>query len=74
MWAMSDSEISVPIESSAAALMVASRSSGRRISNDVEAAFVRKPMKASNWQPNLADAGSAYPYALRPLRRRDYRR
>jgi hypothetical protein len=40
---MSPSEISVPIESSAAALIVASRSSGRINSNDVVAAFVRKP-------------------------------
>jgi hypothetical protein len=40
---MSVSEISVPIESSAAALRVASRSSGRMVSNEVVEQLVRKP-------------------------------
>jgi hypothetical protein len=44
MWAMSESEISVPMESSAAALMTASRSSGRMVAKSVVAAFVRKPV------------------------------
>ena len=43
MCDMSVSAISVPIESSAAALRVASRSSGRIISKEVVAAFVRIP-------------------------------
>ena len=43
MWAMSVSAISVPIDSSAAALTAASRSSGSIISNDVVDAFVRNP-------------------------------
>lgn len=44
MWVMSDSEISVPIEISAAALSTASRSSGRMAAKSVIAAFVRKPV------------------------------
>lgn len=43
MWAMSESEISVPMEISAAALSTSSRSSGRMAANDVDDAFVRKP-------------------------------
>ena len=43
MCAMSDSEMSVPIEMTAAAFRVASRSSGRVSAKSVEAAFVRKP-------------------------------
>lgn len=43
MWAMSESDISVPIEISAAAFSTASRSSGRMAANDVDAAFVRNP-------------------------------
>jgi hypothetical protein len=46
MWAMSESEISVPIDISAAALRTASRSSGRSSAKDVVAAFVRKPVGA----------------------------
>lgn len=45
MCDMSESEISVPIDNSAAALTAASRSSGRIISNEVEDAFVRKPTR-----------------------------
>ena len=41
---MSDSEISVPMEISAAALTVASRSSGRIAAKSVVPAFVRKPV------------------------------
>jgi hypothetical protein len=44
MWDMSDSEISVPIDISAAALRTASRSSGRMAAKSVVAAFVRKPV------------------------------
>jgi hypothetical protein len=40
---MSESDISVPMEISAAALRTASRSSGRRLEKSVEAALVRKP-------------------------------
>lgn len=43
MWAMSESDISVPMEISAAALRTASRSSGRIEARSVEDAFVRKP-------------------------------
>jgi hypothetical protein len=43
MWPISESEISVPMEISAAALRVSSRSSGRMCSNEVVEAFVRKP-------------------------------
>ncbi len=43
MWLMSASEISVPMDISAAALRVSSRSSGRIASSDVEEALVRKP-------------------------------
>lgn len=43
MFAKSDSEISVPIEISAASLMVCSSSSGRMVASEVEEAFVRKP-------------------------------
>ena len=45
MCAISESEISVPMEISAAALSTASRSSGRRVAKSVVAAFVRKPEK-----------------------------
>lgn len=45
MWDISESEISVPMESSAAALRIASRSSGRMAAKSVVAAFVRKPLK-----------------------------
>lgn len=45
MCAISESEISVPIEISAAALSTASRSSGRMVAKSVVAAFVRKPEK-----------------------------
>lgn len=45
MWAMSESEISVPIEISAAAFSTASRSSGRMAAKSVEDAFVRKPLE-----------------------------
>lgn len=44
MCAMSESEISVPMEISAAALTVASRSSGRMAAKSVVAAFVLKPV------------------------------
>lgn len=44
MWDMSDSDISVPIEISAAAFRTASRSSGRITAKSVVAAFVRKPI------------------------------
>ena len=44
MCAISESEISVPIEISAAALSTASRSSGRSAAKEVVAAFVRKPI------------------------------
>lgn len=47
MWAMSESDISVPIEISAAAFSTASRSSGRMAANDVDAAFVRNPKGGS---------------------------
>lgn len=40
---MSESDISVPIEISAAALSTASRSSGRIAASDVDDAFVLKP-------------------------------
>lgn len=43
MWAISESEISVPIEISAAALRTASRSSGRILEKSVEAALERNP-------------------------------
>jgi len=43
MCAISESEISVPMEISAAALSTASRSSGRMVAKSVVAAFVRKP-------------------------------
>lgn len=43
MWLISESEISVPMEISAAALMVASRSSGRTEEKSVVEAFVLKP-------------------------------
>jgi hypothetical protein len=43
MWAISESEISVPMLISAAAFMVASSSSGRIEASDVVEAFVRKP-------------------------------
>ena len=43
MWARSDSDISVPMDISAAALTVASNSSGRMAAKSVVAAFVRKP-------------------------------
>lgn len=45
MCAISESDISVPIEISAAALSTASRSSGRMVAKSVVAAFVRKPEK-----------------------------
>jgi len=45
MCAISESEISVPMEISAAALSIASRSSGRTVAKSVVAAFVRKPDK-----------------------------
>lgn len=41
---MSESEISVPIDISAAAFSTASRSSGRMAAKDVVAALVRKPV------------------------------
>ena len=44
MWLMSESEISVPMEISAAALTVASSSSGRIEAKSVVAAFVLKPI------------------------------
>ena len=43
MCARSDSDISVPMDISAAALMVASKSSGRTEAKSVVAAPVRKP-------------------------------
>ena len=43
MWAISESEISVPMEISAAALRTASRSSGRMLEKSVDIALVRKP-------------------------------
>ena len=43
MCAISESEISVPIDISAATLRVASSSSGRILANEVVAAFVRNP-------------------------------
>lgn len=43
---ISESEISVPIEISAAALRTASRSSGKMAAKSVVAAFVRKPDKS----------------------------
>ena len=46
MCAISDSEMSVPIEMTAAAFRVASSSSGRIAAKSVEAAFVRKPKDA----------------------------
>lgn len=45
MCAISESEISVPIEISAAAFTVASRSSGRMEERSVVEAFVRKPVE-----------------------------
>lgn len=45
MCAISESEISVPMEISAAALSTASRSSGRIAAKSVVAALVRKPEK-----------------------------
>lgn len=45
MWEISESEISVPIEISAAALRTASRSSGKIAAKSVDAAFVLKPEK-----------------------------
>lgn len=45
MWAMSESDISVPIDISAAALRTSSRSSGRMAAREVEEQFVRKPAK-----------------------------
>lgn len=45
MCAISESEISVPMEISAAALRTASRSSGRMLEKSVEAALVRKPRR-----------------------------
>jgi len=44
MCERSDSDISVPIDISAAALIVASSSSGRIAAKSVVAAFVLKPM------------------------------
>lgn len=43
MCAISESDISVPMEISAAAFKTASRSSGRIAANEVADAFVRKP-------------------------------
>lgn len=43
MCAISESEISVPMEISAAALRTASRSSGRMLEKSVDTALVRKP-------------------------------
>jgi hypothetical protein len=43
MWVISESDISVPMEISAAALRTASRSSGRILEKSVDAAFERKP-------------------------------
>jgi hypothetical protein len=43
MCAISESEISVPIDISAAAFRTASRSSGRIAAKSVSAQFVRKP-------------------------------
>jgi len=48
MWVMSESDISVPIEISAAAFRTASRSSGRIEAKSVVAAFVRKPTNGMN--------------------------
>jgi len=48
MWVMSESDISVPIEISAAAFRTASRSSGRIDAKSVVAAFVRKPTNGMN--------------------------
>jgi len=45
MCAMSESEISVPMDISAAALSTASRSSGRRAAKEVVAALVRNPKR-----------------------------
>ena len=49
---MSESEISVPMESSAAAFIVDSSSSGKMVSNEVLEAFVRKPEhgQPSKWK------------------------
>ena len=44
MWLISESDISVPMDISAAALTVASRSSGRIEAKSVVAAFVLKPI------------------------------
>jgi len=44
MWLISESEISVPMDISAAALTVASSSSGRIEAKSVVAAFVLKPI------------------------------
>ena len=46
MWSMSDWEMSVPIEMTAAAFRVCSRSSGRIAAKSVEAPFVLKPEAA----------------------------
>ena len=65
MCAMSESEISVPIEISAAALRTASRSSGKILEKSDEAAFVRKPGKKTKcvqMYTSGPDANEAYPY------------
>ena len=46
MWSMSDWEMSVPIEMTAAAFKVCSRSSGRIAAKSVDAPFVLKPETA----------------------------
>jgi len=44
MCEISESDISVPMDISAAALRTASRSSGRMAAKSVDDAFVRKPL------------------------------
>ena len=67
MCVRSESEISVPIDISEAALIVASISSGRIAAKSVEAALVLKPMVrySENERGGKVDY---YPSVLRPLR------
>ena len=68
MCAISDSEMSVPIEMTAAAFRVASSSSGRMAAKSVEAAFVRKPVYCGVRGMPMRRTGTLHTHSLDDLR------
>jgi hypothetical protein len=73
MWAISESEISVPIDISAAAFKTASRSSGRIAAKSVSAQFVRKPRRLFDQICGDQMKGKKYPFFGRLWRMPDCR-